>query len=537
MQSPGNMLRAAVEGYAGGRSYAPGETLTVHCTADVPSFDIEIARCGRTREVVWTAEGIEGHQREIPADVGARGCGWPSSFELVLPPDWRPGYYEVSFAWPGKDDRELNLPAFFVLRSSPERPRPPILLLLTDTTYNAYNDWNHSRSLYTGGSHVSFERPFAPGFLTRPPDLRLRAATAMGTFDPAFRTQRATVDAHRLSGWCYGAGFYQWERPFITWAEEEGIELDFAVSSDLEFRPEVLDGRQLVVSVGHDEYWSWAMRDSMEEFITGGGNVMFLTGNAVFWQVRFEDEGRVMVSYKYAAPREDPLRGTERQSGMWSDSVVGRPENQLTGVSFTHGGYVRAGHGVARGPGGYLVWRPDHWIFEGTDVRYGDLIGAEYGVIGYEADGCELTYGEDGLPVPTHRDGTPESFEILATSPARLWANEDLPPTNSGVDGDLSDLGYTQWRVFGVDPRVTPESEMEPRVRAIGHGNAVMGMYTRGGTVFTSGCTDWGHGIEGRDPIIVAITRNLMTRLGGASRRPGAEDGAGEARAPSAEAG
>ncbi len=30
----------------------------------------------------------------------------------------------------------------------------------------------------------------------------------------------------------------------------------------------------------------------------------------------------------------------------------------------------------------------------------------------------------DGLPVPTHRDGTPKSFTILATCPAR-WAPGD----------------------------------------------------------------------------------------------------------------
>lgn len=518
MQSPGNMLRAAVEGYAGARSYAPGDTLTVHCSAEVPVFDVEIARRGRVREVVWTAGGIEGHHREVPEDVAENGCRWPASFELSLPSDWRPGFYDVSFTWPGKGEGEVNLPAYFVLRSAPgSSHRKPILLLITNTTYNAYNDWNHSRSLYTGGSRVSFERPLAPGFLDRPDGLQLRAATAMGTYDPAFKKQRETIGAHGLSGWCYGSGFYQWERSFVEWAEEEGIELDYAVSSDLEFRPEVLRDRRLVLSVGHDEYWSWGMRDAMEAYIAGGGNAAFLTGNAVFWQIRFEDEGRAMVCHKYSAPDKDPLRGTDRQSGLWSDHVVGRPENHLTGVSFNRGGYVRAGYGVPRGPGGYLVLRPNHWVFGDTGVRYGDLIGAEHGVVGYEADGCELAYGDDGLPVPTHRDGTPEGFVVLATSPARLWADDDLPPTTTTVYGGLSDQAYTQWRVFDVDPRTTPRSEMEPRARSVAHGNAVMGVYTRGGTVFTTGCTDWAHGIAGRDSAVVKITRNVIERLGGGS--------------------
>lgn len=519
MDSPTNMLRAAVEGYAARQSYQPGDTVTVHCSAEVPRFDVEIARVGRAREVVWRASGIEGRSHEIPADAGERGCRWPAAFELEVAADWRPGYYEVSFTWAGKDPGELSLPAFFAVRAARDSAwRSPILLVLTTSTYLAYNDWNHTPSLYTGGVRVSFERPLPPGFLTRPAGLSLRAGTEPGVYDPEYAAQRAAIDEHRLSGWCIGAGWHQWERPFVAWAEEEGIELDYAVSTDLELRPEVLEDRALVLCVGHDEYWSWGMRDSMEAFVAGGGNVAFMTGNAVFWQVRFEDEGRAMTCFKYAAPSADPLRDTDERhllSGMWSDHVVGRPENHLTGVSFTHGGYVRAGFGVPRGAGGYTTWRPDHWVFAGTGLRYGDVIGAEDGVVAFEADGCELTLDASGLPVPTHRDGTPDTFEVLATSPARLWALGDLPPTAPPVEEDLADMEYTQWRVFGTDPRTTPPGQMDPRAAQVGHGNAVMGVYTRGGTVFTTGCTDWTHGLAGRDPVVTRITRNVIGRLGG----------------------
>ena len=45
-------------------------------------------------------------------------------------------------------------------------------------------------------------------------------------------------------------------------------------------------------------------------------------------------------------------------------------------------------------------------------------------------------------------------------------------------------------------------------------GHAVLGTYTRGGTVFTCGSTDWSHGLRGRDPIVERITRNVLDRLG-----------------------
>ncbi len=44
-------------------------------------------------------------------------------------------------------------------------------------------------------------------------------------------------------------------------------------------------------------------------------------------------------------------------------------------------------------------------------------------------------------------------------------------------------------------------------------GAAVLGCYTRGGTVFTTGCTEWVRGLEGRDPAVERITRNVLDRL------------------------
>ena len=34
-----------------------------------------------------------------------------------------------------------------------------------------------------------------------------------------------------------------------------------------------------MLSVGHDEYWSWEMRDAVEGFVAAGGNVAFFSGN------------------------------------------------------------------------------------------------------------------------------------------------------------------------------------------------------------------------------------------------------------------
>jgi hypothetical protein len=162
------------------------------------------------------------------------------------------------------------------------------------------------------------------------------------------------------------------------------------------------------------------------------------------------------------------------------------------------------GNAVPNASGGYTTWRPDHWVFAGTDVHYGDLFGTKDSVVVYEVDGCEFTLSdEDGLPMPTGRDGTPENFTILATAPARLWSYKELPSRyRSSESGDLEE---TAAAVFG---EATPQA-----IAHLAHNHAVMGLYTRGGTVFTSGATDWAYGLAGHDPVITQVTRNLLDAL------------------------
>jgi hypothetical protein len=160
---------------------------------------------------------------------------------------------------------------------------------------------------------------------------------------------------------------------------------------------------------------------------------------------------------------------------------VKRPENQLTGVGFLWGGY-RMSHGQFMDePAEFTVHRPQHWVFQNTGLKAGDKFGAKDTIVGYECDGCELTW-KDGLPFPTHRDGTPDNFEVLGTCPAR-WHPDDCE-------------WYDQWQ----------------RGRT---GVACMGVYTRGGTVFTAGTTDWAHGLRGGDKAVEQITRNVLDRLAG----------------------
>jgi hypothetical protein len=413
--------------------------------------DVEVVRDGRAPEVVW-----RGDAGAIPTD------------------GLRTGMYVVRVG-------DAPPTAWFAVRGV-----GPIVLALSTNTWNAYNDTG-GQNLYTGAVRLSFERPLAVGMLAKPDGDGQRVV--------AGREYARFNRVNELNSWHGMAGWAGQERRFVCWAEANGIELAYATNVDLE-RPGALDDASLLLSVGHDEYWTWGMRDTVESFIGGGGNVAFLSGNTCYWQVRVEDD--VMVSYKHRY-EEDPVFRTEREhltTTMWCDPIVDRPETQLTGVTFTRGGYHRIASSVPNGSGGYEVHRPDHWLLEGTGLQRGDLLGAAAGVVGYECDGCELTL-RDGIPV----DAT-GTIDVVATAPATPFDRETTPLPLA--PGGRYELEWHAERVLGDDSRANQD-----RLR---NGHAVLGSYTRGGTVVTVGCTDWAYGLD--DPAVARVTTNIIARLG-----------------------
>lgn len=483
-----------LEGYCFPRSAAPGDPVPLHVSTDARAFDVEVARVGAEREVVWSASGVPGAHHATPDDAAAAGCDWPVALEIPVGQRWRSGFYAVTLtAGDGRAD------AFLVVRPGDDR-RAPIVLVLSTSTWNAYNDWG-GPSLYTGGTEVSFERPLAPGFLDKPVPFRRKMQPEP---DREGLWYFAWAEPLGLSVWSGGAGWPAWERGFVRWAESSGYAVDVAISEDLERHPEVLDGHRLFVSVGHDEYWSWGMREALDRFTLAGGNAAILSGNTCFWQVRFDADHRRMTCFKYRAD-EDPVVETADErlvTGPWSDRRIAWPETRTIGLTFTRGGYSRYGLGVPRGSGAYTVWRPEHWAFEGTDLRYGDELGRADAIVAYEVDGVELTL-RDGVPVPTGADGAPDGLEVLATAPARLWSQHEQPSRYAHEPGELE---HAAMAVFGPGWR--------DQVHRITNNHACIGAFSRpdgGGTIFNAGVTDWTCGLG--DPMVERITRNVLDRL------------------------
>ena len=503
-----------IEAYCSSLSVDPGGRIGVHVATRADRYDVKIERWGAERETVWERTDLPGEYHAPPADADAFGCRWPVSLEIEIGADWRSGFHLVTLQAHGSEPGRETGHAGFVVRAGTTRRRA--VLVLDTNTWNAYNTWGGC-SLYTGGHRVSFGRPFGRGLLCRPPvdrdDRKARPtrwgedADVDGLIFQAYRTEHGYPAGIGSTGW------FTHTRRFVEWAERGGYAFDMLVSTDLEHDAGCLAGYDLVIGVGHDEYWSAGQRAAVEQHVAAGGHLASLSGNTMFWQVRIEpqpDGTDSMVGYKYAGHTDDPVvtdgagDGPASMTGMWADPVVGRPEWTLLGAGSAFGLYHRFGQATARGVGGFIVYRDDHWLLRGTGLRYGDVLGAAHGVVGYETVGCPITFGEDQLPVPWPRDDLPAEQEIVAMVPSSNIGVGEYPTSISALS-DQGDLEFIADRIFGGD-----------RARAR-HGNSVMTVsrpFPDGGEVVVVGTTDWVFGL-GRDPAVDRVTANILDRYTG----------------------
>jgi hypothetical protein len=315
--------------------------------------------------------------------------------------------------------------------------------------------------------------------------------------------------------WAYANGFSKkyassgwatYDRHFLRWAEAQGFVVDVATQHDIHQNASILQGYSCIAIVGHDEYWSWDMRDAVDAYLEAGGHVARFAGNFK-WQVRVEDGGTRQVCYKGDAERLDPVRQTDRKHLLacsWEDMAVRRPGTSTFGLNGSLGVYSGWGGCAPRASGGFTVYRPEHWVFEGTDLYYGDQLGAQAKVFGYEVDGCDYTF-RHGLPYATGSDGASTDMEILAMGLASTWEPDHGNAGSSIFIGteDTKSLAYSLYR------RTDAET-----VDQVKRGSGMIVCFDKGkGTVFNAGTCEWVAGLIARDPFVERITSNVLSRF------------------------
>lgn len=429
-------VHAALEAYLSAFSAVQGGELKLYISSDTPTVDLKIFQIGVPDREVYSLSAVATSKFAIPDQAWMAGAQWPQSLTFIVSPTWPSGLYRVALSAGGQDLQSLN----FVVREDQPGSQSKILVLDNAATVVAYNNWG-GKSTYGFNSTSSV------------------AATSLSLLRPGNHVSLPQ------------------ELGFARWTQAKSVGVEYASIMDLHADSALLDKYSAVILVAHSEYWTKEMRDNLERFLAHGGNAVILSGNTMWWQVRIE--GDQLVCYKSGT--NDPLAGVDnaRVTTNWYASPVLRPENAVIGVSWRHGGYVNSAgfYPSSGGSGGYTVVDPMHWVFQGTGLNAGDVFGRKHEIVGYETDGALFNL-VNGQPVVTGEDGTPLSFEILASAPAKT----------------------AQW-----------------------NGNATMGMYKTagGGYVFNASTVYWANGLWAlkagtlADATVGAITMNVIAAFGG----------------------
>jgi len=492
-------------------SYIPGETIHFHFSSNAPSFSMTLLRDGAKPRVLHHFEKLTAAALPAPPDTYANGCRWPLGLSWTLPQDTESGFYLILIQVLQPDGEIWEREHFFVVR---ERNKQRMALLLTTSTMLAYNDWggaNHYRGL---GSHPrdehgsplsSTQRPIARGMLRKPAGApRERRADNPGIGHIPRYPAYEWAALHGYSRHHADAFWATYERPFVVWAETAGYCFDYLTQHDLHQQPDCLQGYDCLVIVGHDEYWSWQMRDRLDAFVDSGGNLIRLAGNYQ-WQIRLSEDGQ--TQYCYRLPNLDPQAAITPHlaTTVWEAHSIGRPGAMSMGLNGLGGIYNRYGNATPRSSGGFTVYRPEHWAFAGTDLYYGDLLGGMPTCLAaFEVDSVEYTFHR-GLPYPTFEDGAPPTLEILALCPA-VRGEEDRFQGRWPLGGPETEV-YAYNASLAAD---LPDYLHEGQMRGAG----MIACFTRGaGCVFNGGSTEWAHALEQREPFVERIVHNVLERF------------------------
>jgi len=439
-----------IEAYTSAASVEQGGTIAFHARVLKQSSCLMIVKRSTTGERVFTREFAINifAKNSLDSEGAAYGCNWPIAYELTVPQSWPSDIYLVELQ---VNSSKTVVP--LIVRA--KTPGASILLKITDTTAQAYNNWGgqslYNREPITKSVQISFDRPYV------------------------------------LVGYKYD--YWYFDLKFLDWCQRRNIQVDCCSSVDLHSGAVDINAYNLMVTIGHDEYWSKEARDHVEEFINEGGHVCFFGANTCFWQVRFDRNNRQMIGYKELAAK-DPmvLLDPGRVSGMWSAAPTNRPENQMTLGTYRNGGGwwdaipdadLERRYGKA-----YSVSQPDHWVFAGTGLKLNETFGTiinELGkrdtIMGHETESARFVMSETNLPVVTGEDGTPLDAQILAHCDLTDWPGQ----TKNGQAGKATMI-----------------------IRELANG----------GVVFSAGTVNWGGALTDYGSTVVdRITENLVRRL------------------------
>jgi hypothetical protein len=385
------LLRDGLSGYVWPKWVRSGESseFRVH---SVEPYLLELYRYGSTHEFVRTLGWFDEHGPRATMQVTPDGdytqtgvewnkVGYSSKVlnQYVAAPD-RSGLYYFRAQTPS--GHKFSFPWIV----APKQPQSQLAVLASNITWNAYNSFG-GRSNYihadtfpptpTVNSRFDLKRYRDAEFLTwHAPSYDPLSFERPEPFNHIDFHEQMTDPIHGRQA-CHLAPA-EWR--LLGWLEMNEFNYDYFSETQLD------DGtldlscyRALAISV-HPEYWTRTMYDRVKKWVfEEGGRLLYLGGNGVNCEVEIRDS-KMWV-------RNGEITGLDLE-GVGAESRLAlrhESEANLLGVVFTPTGIMTGAP--------YQVIDQDHWIFESTNLKNGELFGCKSlhmrcpgGASGHETD-------------------------------------------------------------------------------------------------------------------------------------------------------
>jgi hypothetical protein len=464
-----------IQAYPDSLSVIAGGTIALHIGTDHPEFRVVLFRQGALLEQMqdfgWQSTSHVGFSPGA-ADVDWRWDG----YDFDIPTDWLSGAY-VAMLWE-RDGSAENGPdggtmttagnfgkALFVVRTPAPGRRTTMLYRVPIATYHAYNVSGGASLYHSSPGRVTMHRPGGG------------AGGAVTDFETPGMGDQDALDAASSR-----QTFEHYDARFIRWLEASGLQPDYCADIDCHGEDGLaqMTPYGVVISVGHDEYWSTEMRANLAAYVAQGGNLALFSGNTCWWRIHY-DADLAGFACNRSGDVNDPSSDQWWIAARYDDTL--QNENALIGASYRNGGgWWWAGRPLV----GYTVQNPQHWVYEGGAPAE---FGTAQSLVGYECDGAELTAASanpGATAQATYADGTPPNLTLLGVGllPGAWSFNVKEPDSATAAAAPFA---------------------------------ATMGIYSASGTVFNAGVIDWPRVLEAGEPTVERITRTAITRLGGIS--------------------
>jgi hypothetical protein len=374
-----------LQGFATDISVNHGSTINFKIQSGTANWRIDIYRLGYYQgngaRLITTINKTARQTQPSPitnATTGEVDAGnWAVTASWAVPSTAVSGVYIAHLVDQTNTSNESHIP--FIVRA--DESTSDIVFQTSDTTWHAYNGWGGA-NLYGGNGpggdsapgrayKVSYNRPFGT---------RDGVGTYAGSQDFLFGAEYAA----------------------IFWLEQNGYDVSYIAGVDTSRFPSILGQHKIFTSTGHDEYWDTVARANLQTArSTKGLNLIFMSGNEVYWKTRWEPsiDGsntpyRTLVCYKetrFNGPL-DPLDAspTFTWTGTWRDlrfsppADGGKPENNLTGTIFQVDSYRSDSITVPSSMSGLRFWRNTPNV---SRIANGATWSLTQNLLGYEWDG------------------------------------------------------------------------------------------------------------------------------------------------------